>query len=542
MKFFVPIIFAALAFAQSDGTKPEIRGVVIEPGIEHGVPDVDITIYTLGGPVSGLGRNIERQAGKVITDSQGKFLFQPEKFGDYQVTAGKEGYSGNGTRVNVTLSTEHPSREARFLLGKTGEITGRVLDEETNEPVANYTIEAVGFSYKNGVPRTAGSGTLATTDADGRFTVPDLDPGRYVVVARPRMRGLTRPSETQSETRDYEPSFWPGGHALDSAAPITLISGGSADVGTLRVRKAPLYRVHVAISDTNCPADERVRIVVISFANQFTGTYGAGEAACGEAPLLWNFRPGSYGLVLTQGQEPDQHIAGLRFDVVDKDVDLTASLARAAAVDGRLLAAEGAGKIPFEKLKITLVDITRTGLQYPGQIWIASPDSDGRFRISNDTPFGKFLIWLISPDGIGIYAKETRFNGAVVMGDPITLNADSTSQSLEIVVDDQPAAVTGVVMDGDHSVSKPYVLLTKWPMPADVAFLRPQGADGDEDGNFRLTELVPGDYRAVAVSRSNRDMLDEPGVLQRLLTGTETITLGRGAAQAITLKLTNSFR
>lgn len=197
-------LVGALVWAQT----PEIRGVVIEPGIEHGVPDADIAIYELGGsPVTPFGnqaQTLKRRVGGVTTDSQGKFRFQPEQFGDYQVIASKEGYSGNATRASVTLSADHPGREVLFLLGRTGEITGRVLDDETSEPLANYTIEAVGFFYKNGVPRTAGSATLANTDNDGRFTVPDLDPGRYVVVTHPRMRGLTRFSDDELKTQDYE--------------------------------------------------------------------------------------------------------------------------------------------------------------------------------------------------------------------------------------------------------------------------------------------------------------------------------------------------
>ena len=65
------------------------------------------------------------------------------------------------------------------------------------------------------------------------------------MIAGPRMRGLTRPSDAELETQDYEWSYWPGGHGLDSAAPVTLISGGSTDVGTLKLRKAPVYRVRV---------------------------------------------------------------------------------------------------------------------------------------------------------------------------------------------------------------------------------------------------------------------------------------------------------
>ena len=540
MKLWLAMLFSALIWAQT----PEIRGVVIEPGVEHGVPDAEIAIFELGGtpstPFGNQAQTLKRLAGNATTDSQGKFLFQPEQFGDYQVVASKEGYSGKATRDNVTLSADHPSREVRFLLGRTGEITGRVLDEETGEPLVNYRLEADSFVYKNGVPRTAGSGTLANTDDDGRFIVHDLDPGRYVVVTRPRMRGLTRFSDEERETQDYERSYWPGGHGLDSAAPVTLISGGSTDVGTVKLRKTPLYRVQVAISDANCPADERVEILAFTVASPLTAPYASSDGACGEELLLWNFQPGSYGLVLTHGEELDRSMATLTFDIVNKDVNLKASLTRVSNVEGHLAAADGAKKIPFEKLKIMAVPPTGTGTQQLlGPVTVGP---DGRFQLMGRSPLEKFLIWLIAPDNADDYAKEIRLNGRVVTGDPIALDGSSGTQSLEIVVDDQPATLSGMVTDGDHSPSKPYVFLAKWPMPAGLAYARPQGADGDDDGQFRFTGLVPGEYRAIAVSPSNRDLLDEPGVLQRLLSDAEKITLNRGGVQAITLKLVDPSR
>ncbi|MGZ4836058.1 MAG: hypothetical protein ACXVZZ_10525, partial [Terriglobales bacterium] len=181
----------------------------------------------------------------------------------------------------------------------------------------------------------------------------------------------------------------------------------------------------------------------------------------------------------------------------------------------------------------------RTSAQYGEYSGPVPADSDGRFQLVSRFPFGKFLMWLIASDGAGDYVKEIRFNGGVVTDNPIALDGRSGTQSLEIVVDDQPATIAGTVTDGDHPVSKPYVLVVKGPIPADFAYARPQGTDGDDDGQFHVTGLVPGEYRAIAVSQSNRDVLDEPGVLQRLLNGAEKITLSRGGVQTFTLRLTD---
>ena len=530
MKFYAPsfvvaIACAAVAIAQSDATKPEIHGAVIEPGIERGVAEAEISIFLFQG----------NQVGKVTTDSQGKFHFQPTAFGQYRVVASKEGYGGD-TSLNVTLSTSHPSREADFRLGRTGEITGRVVDEESGEPLVNFRIEAASFSYRFGHALTDSS-TLANTDEDGRFTVGELAPGRYVVIARPRTR-VSPPSSSDAAT-DYEMSYWPGGRQLDTAAPVTLISGGSADVGVMRLRKTKLYSVRVAISDTNCAVGESVHI---STSN------GSGEGECGETALLRNFQPGSYRLALTQGQKPSRSMAILSFDVVDKDVDLTAVLARDVGIDGRLIADRDV-KIPFEKLRIWIADVSGTRNYYGETVESPQPDAEGRFRLFSQAPFGKFSISLVGPGDAkgfsidrGYYIKEIRLNGELVPNNLVALAGSVAAQSLEIVVDDQPATVAGVVNDGDHPASKPFVLIVEWPLPAELGFASQQGDVGDEDGQFRIAGLAPGEYRAVAVSQANRDRLDEPGVLPRILRGAETIKLTRGSVQTVTLKLTDPAR
>jgi hypothetical protein len=535
MKILLLVLFAAQIFAQDNAAGPEVPVTVIEPGIEHGVADADVAIFEV--------KDQGKKAGKVTTDSQGKFRFQLERFGEYFVTASKEGYGGD-SRIYVTLSADHPNREIEFRLGRTGELTGRVVDEETGEPLVNFKIEVATFSYLNGRPQT-GNPTLANTDDDGRFAVSDLNPGRYVVVARPRER-VTQSSDTGPST-DYEVSYWPGGRRFDTVAPVTLISGGSTDVGVMKLRKMPLYAVRVAISETNCKVGESVRI---------STAIGSAEGSCGETSLLRNFQPGAYGLILTQGEIPGRSSASVRFEVIDKDVDLTASLARDVQIDSRLVAAEGA-KIPFEKLGLFVSDVTGEQLEPPQ--WYQA-DSQGRVKLFSRAPFGKFSISLLIPSGPSFssnrsyYIKEARFNGEVVADNLIALTGSLAPQSLEIVVDDKVGTITGAVNDGDHPASKPYVVLSKWPLPSESGVTtnkygmqlpigpQPEKVSGDDDGQFRFTGLAPDEYRVIAVSQTNREMLDEPGVLQRVLNGAETITLKRGSAQTVNLKLTDPSR
>src|SRR5206468_2831784 len=120
----------------------EIRGSVIEAGTNHGIADTEITVRLMGPRV--IGQVItNKELAKINTDGQGNFRYQPPEFGEYILMARKDGYtamSGNpmrgapSTQINVILDADHPSRQVQFLLGSEGQLTGRVVDDETGQP------------------------------------------------------------------------------------------------------------------------------------------------------------------------------------------------------------------------------------------------------------------------------------------------------------------------------------------------------------------------------------------------------------------------
>ena len=547
MKLFFLVVSAGLAWAQKDSADPEILGVVTEAGINHGVAEAEIIIQqmTPGAVVSPLSL---KEVGRLTTDSQGKFSFHPEKLGEYMVRVNKEGYKGMagnplraglGTQANVVLNSDHPAREVRFVLGRPGELTGQVLDEDTGQPLTGFQIQAAQLFYFNGAPFPF-AGALTVTDADGRFVARGLTPGPYIVKVSPRT-----PAKEQFLTRfkaddltvvdqDYERSYWPGGHELDVASPVTVVSGGSADVGTIKLRKTPFYRVHVSLGRENCAPDQKVQVFV---SNQFRESNTAGDAVCGQDFLLRDYQPGSYTLHFAAGKRDQRSRASLSFELTDKNLEYAVSLERGLDMDGRLVLADGVSQVPFDQIQIRARPLD--SVPYADEFSMLSLDAKGRFHAAN-MPSGRLQVSLNNNRGYII--KEVRYNGSIVADNIVTLNPSSAGQSLEIVVDDQPATINGVVNESDRPVRGPWVVLSKWPMSADLSSSPPQTAAGDDDGKFQFTGLPPGEYRAIAVSLANRDKLDEPEILQRGLSSAEKVTLSRGGLQTLALKLTDPTR
>lgn len=161
-----------------------------------------------------------------------------------------------------------------------------------------------------------------------------------------------------------------------------------------------------------------------------------------------------------------------------------------------------------------------------------------KFHIANAPWDGLELV--ISGIGSNDY-YIVRYNGGAVFGNVVAFDSGPT-QSLEIVVDDKPAIVAGSVTDGDKPELQPYVVLVRWPAATEDVFRSTKNATGDEDGKFQFAGLAPGEYRVLAFSQAVKDKLDEPHVLERLLSGAEKVTVERGGFQYVALKLTDPTR
>src|ERR1700730_6369018 len=143
------LICAQNGIALSPLQPGEIRGSVIEPGTNHGIAEVEIAVRfkTPGAIYSPLTL---KEVAKITTDDQGNFRFQPQEFGEYILQAHKDGYSamsgspmrgGLSTQISVTLDRDHPSRQVNFLLGREGELSGRLVDDETRQPLTNFKLD-----------------------------------------------------------------------------------------------------------------------------------------------------------------------------------------------------------------------------------------------------------------------------------------------------------------------------------------------------------------------------------------------------------------
>jgi hypothetical protein len=159
-----------------------ISGTVVRDGTGSPVKRARVTLN--GAELRG-GRS-------VLTDDQGRFVFQALPAGRFTMTASKPGF------VTGTYGAKRPGRpgtpiqladgqileRATIVMPHGSVITGLVVDE-AGEPAAGTTIRALRFVLQTG-ERTLQPAGQAVADDRGIYRIYQLQPGDYIVNAVPR--------------------------------------------------------------------------------------------------------------------------------------------------------------------------------------------------------------------------------------------------------------------------------------------------------------------------------------------------------------------
>jgi hypothetical protein len=532
---------AVLMCAQE--TRPEIRGVILEPGIEQPIADVEIELFGLPerspDKPTIMAFTTKEPLHTAKTDSHGAFRIAPDKLGEYSLRLKKDGYGQSqtilrqmiagslGSSTTLMLDKDHPTRDLRFYLARPGEISGQIIDEETGKPLAGINVQAPSVGWQWGFRRT-GPGSSGKTDAEGRFTIRNLAPGEYVVNTAGAGTPKAFPAPDPAwEREDYPRTFYPNVRDEDSAMVVSLPSAGVVNLGQLRLKKAPRYHARIKFGSAECEPGQKVSLVVIKLKGPFTNGDGGGNLVCGQESFLGPIEPGEYTLRFSAGDtfNDDSRREGWASIVVtQKDVEVTGAFEKGLVIDGKFVLSEGVPKMP---LKGAVIAFGRALTYSPS----GRAGDDGTFRIVNIAPGdSRIVVGNVPP---GLYVKGIRYNGGRVQ-DSVTLNGSALAQSVVIELSDKPASITGAVKQGDRAVEKAWVVLQKWPMPLDAPWTRRPTAAG-EDGNFQFTGLAPGEYHIFAISPEDRLRLEEPGMWERLASAGQKISLGPAGFENVSL-------
>jgi hypothetical protein len=422
-------------------------------------------------------------------------------------------------------------------MGRLATISGAVLDDVTRKPVEGRQVTIVQETLA-GWNRIPFPGFPVVTDVTGRFVRKGLPPGKYVVRSTPKpLRILQEFSEKDSSfiEEDYEQATFPGGGEDNMASPIDLPSGASMDLGKLILKKLSYHSAVVAFPPSTCEAGETVQLEEITYVGAIRWTTGIGSVSCGKNFLIQGFRPGEHTLQAWIPRPGGSILRACTLITIrndDRNPRVTLAPAPSVNIEGTIFAEHDVSMPPVEKIRVQLRPFDTRRLKEQE----TTPDASGKFRFA-DVQAAEVSLQ-ISGLSKPFYVRSIRDNGAMLNGDtapiPLSLDPNAAAHSLEILIDDKPAALFGSVTRNDQRVEEPYVVLLRWPRAGS-----PIAISGDAGGQFQFAGLIPGEYRALAVSAADRESIHDPEVLDRALTKAQKVELAPNAVQRITLEVTD---
>jgi protocatechuate 3,4-dioxygenase beta subunit len=501
----------------------------------------------------------------VESDARGRFLIDRLPPGDYRVLAFKRGFITplpGQARSAVDFLLGDRSTQDRIIplgrgqtvesidlvLGRGASISGTIVDE-FGEPMRDVDVSVLELRAMNGrtrALRTSSQGNSGRTDDRGQYRLYGLQPGTYVVQA---VAG-----DLLSPTNGYVPQFHPGTPNIDLATQTRVEVDAAASGIDLTLQPQPARRVRGTLRDpAGNPPDQALQVTLtrssrsggIQTEPPRTNTNADGTFAFN------NISPGEYLVQATANARAEaranvaysQQFAEASVSVGGDDPPpLQMKLSRGATLMGRVVY-EGIANLTAPYSAVTLTAVPAPVDRDP----LLAANTSGFALLSDNTfeyrgVFGRSFL-SVRPRDETWYVKAITYQGRDLADSSFDFGYTETFRDVEILVSGAGAAITGRVTDERAAPVRDYIVAliptdrSKWILRS--RWLKTSRSR--QDGTFRLTGIVPGDYWVVAADRlDGTDVagdLQNPEVLDALASRAQRITLGEGQSQILTLRL-----
>ena len=431
-----------------------------------------------------------------------------------------------------------------FALPRMSIITGRISDE-LGEPVEGVTVLAMRSMFFEGRRKLVPVGQAQTDDA-GEYRLQKLSPHTYYVMASTKETWTV--TENGKETvMGYMPTLFPGvtGYGEARRVPVglgqqvpsidlSLIPGRAATVsGTaFDSQHRPFARVTLG---------EEIRGV--GFAS-FRGGYNGTVAPDGSFTIP-KVPPGEYRLYASRlAGDPagDPEVAEMMVVVEGTDIEGLSLVGSAGAtVSGRVVV-EGGTPPKMSSITLTVGEPLRN--QPSPTVLGTFRDGSGTARVKDDGTFvvphvlGRARFQATVPEG---WMVKAILHGDRDLTDaPLELKPSEEVRDVQVVLSSRVTSVSGQLTDQSGKPVHDATVLVfaasadKWfESSRSVKAARP-----DQQGQWRVKALAPGDYLGVALEYIEDGSWNDPEYLESLRAAATRFTVGEGESHTVPLKLT----
>ncbi len=148
---------------------------------------------------------------------------------------------------------------------------------------------------------------------------------------------------------------------------------------------------------------------------------------------------------------------------------------------------------------------------------------------------------LVRPVGVpqGWTLQAVEYNGQDVTDAPIEFKGTEEASGVRVILTSQTTEISGAVSNDRGQPEKDYTVVVfsedsaKWgPLTRFVSVGRP-----DQDGRYKVRNMPPGDYLAIALDYVQQGEWGDPAFLERMKSRATSLKLGAGETRALDLKL-----
>ena len=525
------------------------------------------------------GQDIAPKA--ALTDAEGRFEFRDLPAGRFTLQATKSGFVSvqyGQTRPfesgkPIELLDKQSLDDADLHMPRGGVISGRVVDE-FGDAIPDVAVTALRPTWVNGRRRLAPTqGRIAQTNDLGQFRIYGLPPGEYYVSAGLRggpldmmdlelmVGGASTPAGPTASTprSGYAATYYPGTPNVSEAQRISLGPGQEVSSADFALTPVRLARVSGIVLNSEGRPLEGAAISVVPASRDFIAPMGPGTTRSGKdgAFTLNSVPPGDYLLqarslqVITRTQ--GDNVMMFRATAMAGSDHETGTMPIAVGgedVSNVVLATtkggSAVGQLVFDGPKpasITGIVVSNFAMDFDSSSFggVASVKEDGTFEIKGVSGTRIVRVGSLPP---GWTLKSVKLNGTDITDTGVEFKPGETTSGLEIELSPKSTTINGGVTSADGSVLKDYTVVIFSDSPEHWRHPNTRWVSGtrpDQEGRFRIQHLPPGTYLAVAVDYLPTGEWGDPEILDRLKVRGHRFTLGEGATETLSLKLTREY-
>ncbi|HET9400946.1 MAG TPA: carboxypeptidase regulatory-like domain-containing protein [Candidatus Acidoferrales bacterium] len=524
---------------------------------DTGEPLPKATVMLTFAPVANQPRGQQAVENRVVrSGADGSFTITDVEPSTYNLRAEHPGFVaqlyGQDTKhpqaTRITVSPGQNVDSITVRLGAAGIVSGSVSDED-NEPVQNIQVSAVKLRFLPGGRQITAQSRTATTDDLGNYRLSDLQPGSYFVRAGGQFIGQRATS--------YSESYYPGASALPDAQRIVVPPGNEVPGVNMAVRADATHNITGVITDATASGSRRRYIVQVMRNNvgmggsmaRPDGSFVIRGVGSGDYTVIAMYagggpQDGGDGAVVDMTGMPSMGYATVHVD--DSDAQVAVQIGRPSEIRGRVIL-DGATRgqaIPGVNVQVQPWDqdafgapFVRTGGGRGGPNGGPQSgmqlDENGGFVIQNLPP-GRYTLTLAGA-ARGYYAKRITCGGRDYATQPMELDSGSNIDNCEIVIANDTASVNGFVMDGNTPAAGLVVIAIPQSKQLRQIARFTGTANTDQNGQFQISGLVPGDYYIFATAEEDDGGYYAPDFPERNQSTAFRITLKPSDSPGLTL-------